>query len=96
MWKGLGILLFRFSQVTFNIFIHFLSPQTSGNLIFRKCGPYIIIFQLVFTPCKAEQPLRGMELQEKGTQKIKAHRKPVWKEPTDKRCLLNLNLKPFR
>ena len=69
MWKGLGIPLFLFFQVTFNIFIHFLSPQTSGNLIFRKCGPQIVIFQLVFTPCKAEQPLRGMELQEKGAQK---------------------------
>ena len=26
-------------------------------------------FELVFTPCKAEQPLRGMELQEKEAQK---------------------------
>ena len=26
-------------------------------------------FKLGFTPCKAEQPLRGMELQEKETQK---------------------------
>ena len=26
-------------------------------------------FLLVFTPCKAEQPLRGMELQEKEAQK---------------------------
>ena len=29
----------------------------------------IIFFQLVFTPCKAEQPLRSMELQEKEAQK---------------------------
>ena len=28
-----------------------------------------LIFWLGFTPCKAEQPLRGMELQEKETQK---------------------------
>ena len=28
-----------------------------------------IFFFLVFTPCKAEQPLRGMELQEKEAQK---------------------------
>ena len=27
-------------------------------------------FKLVFTPCKAEQPLRGMELQEKEAQKV--------------------------
>ena len=26
-------------------------------------------FKLGFTPCKAEQPLQGMELQEKGAQK---------------------------
>ena len=29
----------------------------------------VIFFLLVFTPCKAEQPLRGMELQEKEVQK---------------------------
>ena len=28
-----------------------------------------IFFKLVFTPCKAEQPLRGMELKEKEAQK---------------------------
>ena len=28
-----------------------------------------IFFKLGFTPCKAEQPLQGMELQEKETQK---------------------------
>ena len=27
------------------------------------------IFKLGFTPCKAEQPLQGKELQEKGAQK---------------------------
>ena len=40
-------------------------------------------FFLGFIPCKAEQPLRGMELQEKETQKITC-RKSVWKEPTVK------------
>ena len=34
-------------------------------------------FLLGFTPCKGEQPLQSMELQEKETQKIKAHRKSV-------------------
>ena len=29
----------------------------------------IIIFQLGFIPCKTEQPLRGMELQEKDAKK---------------------------
>ena len=30
---------------------------------------FFIFFLLEFTPCKAEQPLRGMELQEKKAQK---------------------------
>ena len=30
---------------------------------------FIFYFQLRFTPCKAEQPLQGMELQEKEAQK---------------------------
>ena len=30
---------------------------------------YIYIFKLGFTPCKAEQPLQGMGLQEKEAQK---------------------------
>ena len=30
---------------------------------------FLFIFYLGFTPCKAEQPLRGMVLQEKGAQK---------------------------
>ena len=29
----------------------------------------IFFFKLVFTPCKAEQPLQGIELKEKETQK---------------------------
>ena len=36
-----------------------------------------------------------MELQEKEDKKIKAHRKPVEKEPANKRCLLILDLMPF-
>ena len=38
---------------------------------------YIYFFKLGFTPCKAEQPLRGMELQEKSTKKITGYRKSV-------------------
>ena len=30
---------------------------------------FLIFFSLGFTPCKAKQPLQGMELQEKGAQK---------------------------
>ena len=40
------------------------------------------------------QPLQGMELQEKKAQK--AYRKSVQKEPTVQRCLLILDLKPFK
>ena len=50
-----------------------------------------------FTPCRTEQPLWGMELQEKKKhQKIKSYKKYVSKEPTAKKCLLILDLKPFR
>ena len=30
---------------------------------------YLILFKMGFTPCRAEQPLRDMELQEKEAQK---------------------------
>ena len=46
-----------------------------------------------FTLCKAEQPLQGMELQEKEAQK---DRKSVCKEPAVKRCQLILDLKPLK
>ena len=51
-------------------------------------------FQLGFTLCKAEHPLLGME--KKKHKKIKAYRKSVYKKPTVKRCMLILDLKPFR
>ena len=35
-----------------------------------------------FTPCKAEQPLQGMELKKKKYKKITAYRKSATKEPT--------------
>ena len=47
-----------------------------------------------FTPCKAEQPLQGMELQKKKHEKIVAYRKSLEKEPTVNKCLLILDLKP--
>ena len=39
-----------------------LSTQKGNFILFN-------FFYLGFTPCKAEQPLQGMELQEKETQK---------------------------
>ena len=35
--------------------------------------PYLIFFKLGFTPCKAEQPIQGMELHEKEAQKKLKH-----------------------
>ena len=53
------------------------------RFFFKKMG---------FTQCKSEQPLPGIELQEKEAQKIIAYRESVQKEPTVKRCL-NSSLK---
>ena len=36
-------------------------------------GVFVFFFQLGFTPCKAEQPLRGMDLQKKEAQKRLQH-----------------------
>ena len=53
-------------------------------------------FKLGFTPCKVEQSLLGMELQEKDG-KDKNHRGKLYrKDPKKKRFLLTLGLKPFR
>ena len=47
----------------------------------------VFLKKLGFTPCKTEQPLQGMQLQEKEAQK---------EFSTINRCLLILDLKPFR
>ena len=52
--------------------------------------------KLEFTPFEAEQPLRGMKLQEKDAQKDKVCWKSVQKEPKEKMCQLILELQPFR
>ena len=44
-------------------------------------------FKLGFTPCKAEQPLRGMELQEKKAQKRLQDKENLFRK--------NLQLKDF-
>ena len=43
-----------------------------------------------------QQPLRHMELQEKEYKKIKAYTKSVYKEPTNKWCLLTVRLKAIQ
>ena len=50
-----------------------MSTNCDVTVIFSNLWP--IFFQFRCTPCKAEQPLRGMELQEKKHKKIKAYRK---------------------
>ena len=60
---------------------------------------FVRAFILGFTLCKTEQPLRGIEVQKKKKkkkQKIKAYRKSIQRNPTVKRCLLIVGLKPFR
>ena len=47
---------------------NFNMAMVNTGLIFLKMG---------FTPCKAEQPLRGMGLQKKKRKKIKACRKSI-------------------
>ena len=54
-----------------------LTPAISTFYLFNT--PF---FKFGFTPCKAEQPLRGMQLEEK------KHKKDYRKEPAVKRCLL--------
>ena len=73
--------IFQFSNL--NIIINFLtSPLVSGLFFFNWDSLYAGL---------------GMELQEKKKgKKIKAYRKSLQKEPTANRCLLILDLKPFR
>ena len=54
------------------------TPAPTGK---ATCNPFLettaVIFALGFTPCKVEQPLEGMELQEKEALKNKAYRKSL-------------------
>ena len=69
------------------IFEYFIISLTDKTAHFCK---------LRFTPCKAEQPLQGMELQKNKHKKIEAYKECLYKEPTLNRCLLILDIKPFR
>ena len=46
-----------------------------------------------FTPCKAQQ---ARSYRKNKRKKIKAYKKSLYKEPTVNKCLLILDLKPFR
>ena len=53
-----------------DMYIHPNQHENSHKLYSESGHPVLRgFFQLGFTPCKAEQPLRGMELQEKEAQK---------------------------
>ena len=56
----------------------------------------VFFLSLVFTPSKADQPLRCIELQEKEGKKLRAYLTVVYKESKERRCPLILDLKPFR
>ena len=58
-----------------------------------KLGDEPILFQLSFTPCKGEQPQRGMKLPER-EEKDENHRGNYIEITPEKRCLL-IDLKPF-
>ena len=53
-------------------------------------------YNLGSTPCKAEQPLRGMELQEKEEEKDEKDTGKLTRKLKDKRCRFTLYLKPYR
>ena len=46
-------------------------------MVIRKNSSDFLLKKMGFTLCKAEQPLQGMELQEKEVKKIKAYSKSV-------------------
>ena len=58
--------------------------KQNGTKDFKKKG---------FNPCKAEQPLQGMESQEKKHKNIKAYTKSFYKEAKVNRCMLILDFR---
>ena len=62
--------LFHYLIITF-----YFDPLSRCRQILKMA--FHLFFQLGFTPCKAEQPLQGMELQEKEAQKEVASEGPI-------------------
>lgn len=60
---------------------NFVPPCKIGNYVYLSACPNSFVplsapfFRLGFTPCKTEEPLKGMMLQEKGKEKIKGKHK---------------------
>ena len=89
---NINLLYISIAQYVFYYTSHVLQSELENekaNVIFLFCMD--CFFKLRFTSCKAEQPLPGMELQEKEAQQRLKHR-----GPTVKRCLLILDLKSLR
>ena len=70
------------------------NPQKKGGGTHYPCFFYIF-FKLGFTPCKTEMVLQRTVLQ-KEAHKGYEYRKSVSKEPSVKRSMLILDLKPLR
>ena len=51
---------------------------------------FLCFFQLRFTPCKTEQLLKGMQLQEKEEQKAEMHLEKLFKENPNKKGVYQL------
>ena len=65
-------MLFYFHKKCFRksqLYQEFLVRQEEDKGLFSKMKYLLIFFLLEFTPCKAELPLQGKELQEKEGQK---------------------------
>ena len=99
---------FKMLQVTFSskldwgTYIISIAKTASKNIgvlthsmkfLLLEVAPYLFLKKLGFTPCKAKQLLQRKKKKHK---KIRAYRKYLWKESTPNRCLLILDLKPFR
>ena len=75
-------------------FLKWFERQCFGQNFPKREHMYFFFKKLRFTPYKAEQPPEAWGYKKKKHKKAKAYRKCVWKEPTDKRYLLILDLKP--
>ena len=64
------LLAYGFSLSALKSIHSYLKSRKERTKIGSAYGSFFFFFFLIgFAPCKAEQPLRGMELQEKETQK---------------------------
>ena len=97
--RGNVIISTSFENIKLNILTRQRLVSTERSYILKHVRIFLSMyfcFNWDSFHARLKQPLQGMELQEKKHKKIKAYRKSVKKETTVKRCLLILDLKPFR